>query len=136
MARAKRSESEVSVAFRLSRDLHEQLKKAGGERGLSEEIRRRLEWSIANDWTRDTKTGSVIDAIANLARNVKSYYGDWHKNRYAFDVFKVAVDTVLTKVRPKGEPIPLADDGEFRPGDTPEAAGKALATAEIIARGL
>jgi hypothetical protein len=29
-----------------------------------------------------------------------------------------------------------ADDGEFRPGDTPEAASKTLAPAEIIARGL
>ena len=32
----------IQTALWLPRDMHEQLKKAGGERGLGEEIRRRL----------------------------------------------------------------------------------------------
>jgi hypothetical protein len=136
MTRAKRSENEVSVAFRLPRELHEHLKKAGGERGLSEEIRRRLEWSLVNDWQHDPKTRDLVDAIANLARNTKPYFGAWHENPYAFDVFSAAVNFVLQKVRPKGEPVPPPDDGSFHLGHTPEAAGRALAATEIIARNL
>jgi Arc-like DNA binding domain len=134
--KAKGVPRDTTITLRLPREVHDLLKEAAAGRSVSEEIRARLEWSIVNDWTNDPKTGDVVDAIANLARNVAPYFGHWHKNRYAFDVFKIAIDTVLTKVRPKGELIPPADDGEFRPGDTPEAAGRALAAAEIIARGL
>jgi hypothetical protein len=48
----------------------------------------------------------------------------------------IAIDTLLTKVRPKDEPIPPADDCEFRPAIRPEAANRVLALAGIIARGL
>lgn len=127
----------AQTTFRMPQELYDVLiAAAAGKHTIGEEIRRRLEWSLLNDWTNDPKTRDVIDAIGNLARNVRPYFGDWHKNRYAFDVFRIAVDAVLTKVRPKGEPKPPPDDGEFRPGDTSEAAGKALAAAEIIARGL
>jgi hypothetical protein len=134
--KAKGVPHDTAVTLRLPQELHEQLKSAAAGRSVSEEIRARLEWSLSNDWANDPKTGSVVEAIANLARNVKPYFGDWHKNRYAFDVFKIATDTVLMKVQPKGEPKRPPDDGKFRPGDTPEAAGRALAAAEIIARGL
>jgi hypothetical protein len=105
-------------------------------RSVSEEIRRRLEWSLVHEWSNDQNTGVMIKAIASLAHNVRPYYGRWHEDPFAFAVFKIAIDALLTKVRPKGEPIPPADDGEFRPGDTPEEAGKALAMVEIVARGL
>jgi hypothetical protein len=134
--KAKGAPRDTTITLRLPRELHDQVKKAAAGRSVSEEIRARLEWSIINDWTNDPKTRHVVDGIANLARNVKPYFGDWHQDRYAFDVFKIAVDTLLAKVGPKGEPIPPPDDGAFRPGDTPEAAGRALAMAEIIARGL
>jgi hypothetical protein len=48
----------------------------------------------------------------------------------------IAIDTLLTKVRPKDEAIPLADDCEFRPAIRPEAANRVLAPAGIIERGL
>jgi hypothetical protein len=134
--KAKGVPRDTTITLRLPRELHEHLKAAAAGRSVSEEIRSRLEQSLIRDWTSDQKTGDVVDAIANLARNVKPYFGDWHKNPYAFGVFKAGIDTLLTKVRPTGEPIPPPDDGAFRPGDTPEAAGSALATAEIIARGL
>jgi hypothetical protein len=105
-------------------------------RSVSEEIRARLEWSLLNDRVNDPKTRDVVDAIGSIARNVRPYFGDWHRERYAFDLFKSAVDVLLTKVQPKGRPIPPPDDGEFRPGETPEAAGRALAAGEIILRGL
>jgi hypothetical protein len=44
---AKRSDKETVVTLRLPRDLHERLKKAGGERGLTAQIRDRLDASLA-----------------------------------------------------------------------------------------
>jgi hypothetical protein len=130
----------IHLTFRVPPDLHERLKKDANALRIpiGEEIRRRLEASYAweGSTSRDPKTHALTDAVGAVARNVKPYYGDWHESPYAFEVFKIAIDTLLAKVRPKGLPIPPPDDGEFRPGDTPEAAGKALATAEIIARGL
>jgi hypothetical protein len=128
--KAKGIPRDTTVTLRLPRELHNRLKEAARGKSVSEEMRARLEWSLLHDWRNDPKTGSVIDAIGNLARNVAGYYGAWHQDPYAFKEFKIAVDIVLTKVRPKGEPIPPVDNGEFRPD------AKALATAEIIARGL
>jgi hypothetical protein len=100
--------------------LHYQLKQAAAGRSVSEEMRARLEWSFLDDWTNDPPTKELRDAISMLAKNVAPYFGRWHENPYAFDVFKVAVDTVLTKMRPRGAPTPPADDGSFRPGTPPK----------------
>ena len=48
----------------------------------------------------------------------------------------VTINTSLMNVWPKDEPIPPADDCEFRPGIRPEAASRELALARISARGL
>jgi hypothetical protein len=45
---------------------------------------------------------------------------------------KLAIDTLLTEVRRKDDPISPADDGEFRPTIRPETANPA----GLIARGL
>ena len=37
----------LQTALWLPRDMHEQLKKAGGERGFGDEIRRRLQYALA-----------------------------------------------------------------------------------------
>jgi hypothetical protein len=71
-----------------------------------------------------------------VARNVRAYYGDWHENPYAFAVFKFAVETLLSKMRPKGEPVASSNTDEWLPGDTPETAGANIARATIIARNL
>ena len=134
--KAKGVPRDTAVTLRLPRELHDHLKDAARGRSVSEEIRVRLEWSLLHDLTSDQTTRDLVDAIGNLARNIRPYFGDWHENPFAFAVLKVAIDTLLTKVRPKGEPKPPPDDGEFRPGDTPEAAGKTLAAGEIIARQL
>ena len=38
----------------------------------------------------------------------------------------IAIGTQLTQVRPRDEPIQLADDREFRPAIRPEAANRVL----------
>ena len=63
--KAKSADDMVQSAIRLPRSLHERLKKAGGERGMGEEIRRRLEASFeaekprADPKTRDCSTQSL-----------------------------------------------------------------------------
>src|SRR5438067_6555363 len=132
--KAKGVPRDTAVALRLPRELHAQLKKAAAGRSVSEEMRARLEKSLLRDWRDDAPTRRLTEAIAELARNVKPYYGDWHENPYAFAVFKYAVETLLSKMRPKGEPVAPSSTDEWLPGDTPENAGMNLATATIIAR--
>ena len=128
---------DTAIALRLPRELHDLIKEAAAGRSVSEEIRARLSWTLLRDNAADETTRDLNDVIANLARNVKPYFGAWHKSPYAFAVFRIALDTVLSAMRPKGEPVvPHFEDDEFRPGDTPEEAGVTLARAQIIARGL
>jgi hypothetical protein len=134
--KAKGVPRDTAITLRLPRELHGHLKEAAAGRSVSEEVRARLEWSLLNDWTNDPKMRELTEAIAEVARNAAPYYGAWHENPYAFAVFKIAIDTLLSKLRPKGEPVKPVGDDEFRPGDTPEEAGATLARATIIARRL
>src|SRR5262249_45629502 len=128
---------DTALTLRLPREVHEHLKEAAKGRSVSEEIRVRLGWSIDNDYANDPNTREFVDAISELARNVRPYYGSWRESPYAFAVFKIAVDTVLSKLRPKGDPTPpTVDEDDFLPGETPQEAGVALARATIIARQL
>jgi len=133
--KAKGSPRDTAVGVRLPRELHDYLLEAAAGRSISEEVRRRLAESFFRDNAEDAKTQALTNVIAELARNVRPYYGDWHEDPYAFAVFKIAVETVLSKMRPKGQPVAPESD-EWRPGDTPEAAGVNLATSSIIARRL
>src|SRR5439155_18728849 len=78
--KAKGVPRDTAVALRLPRELHAQLKKAAAGRSVSEEMRARLEKSLLRDWRDDAPTRRLTEAIAELARNVKPYYGDWHEN--------------------------------------------------------
>ena len=93
--KAKGVPRDTAVALRLPRELHTQLKRAAAGRSVSEEIRSRLAESLIRDWREDAPTRKLIDATAELARNVKPYYGDWHESPYAYAVFRVAVERPL-----------------------------------------
>jgi hypothetical protein len=134
--RSKGVPRDTAVALRLPRQLHTQLKRAASGRSVSEEMRSRLERSLLRDLADDAPTRALTEAISELARNVKPYYGAWHENSYAYAVFKVAVESLLAKMRPKGEPVAPSSTDEWLPGDTPESAGVNLARATIIARNL
>ena len=54
----------IQTSFRLPRELYERLVEAAGEKGLAEEIRRRLEASFeAKPSADDPKTKQLVDAI-------------------------------------------------------------------------
>src|SRR5713226_8482325 len=64
---AKRSDKETVVTLRLPRDLHDRLKKAGGERGLTAQIRDRLDASLAIEeaWE-DPLFADLIRAVGHV----------------------------------------------------------------------
>jgi hypothetical protein len=52
-----------------------------------------------------------LDAIAHLDTAVRTYYGPWSRDRFAFDVLKEAIDRILVqRFQPSGEPIAKPTD--------------------------
>src|SRR5262245_9253073 len=93
----------IQTALWLPRDMHEQLKQAVGERGLGNEIRRRLRVTFATeDLRRDETTRALLDEIEQIALSM-SFDEPWHANRYAFDVFKAAMGELLLSYQPSAE---------------------------------
>jgi hypothetical protein len=91
----------IQTALWLPRGMHEKLKKAGGERGLGDEIRRRLKNSFdAEQLPRDQITDELLDEIKHVEGNLDE---PWHKNRFAYDVFKAAINELLTNYLPSSE---------------------------------
>jgi hypothetical protein len=94
----------VQSAVRLPQSLHDRLKKAGGERGMGEEIRKRLEASFnAEKVPGDQSTRELLDAISAVADETTSYYGRWSENAFAFEVLKACVNMLWSYYQPKGE---------------------------------
>ena len=103
----KNDDEMVQTAVRLPQSLRDRLSKAGGERGLGEEIRRRLEASFeAEKAPADPKTRELLDAISSCAERIALDYGSWAEDPFAFEVLKVCVSMLLTHFQPEGEPVP------------------------------
>src|SRR5258708_7372821 len=96
----------VQSAVRLPRSLHESLKKAGGDRGMGDEIRRRLEASFdAEKVPENPNTRELINAISFSDEELVRDFGSWSKDRFAFEVLKATINMLLTHYQPKGEPV-------------------------------
>jgi hypothetical protein len=107
MKRKKNEDWMIQAAVRLPRELQERLKRAGGERGMGEEIRRRLEASFeAEKPPANPKTRELLDAISFVAEQTDDYYGNWAEDPFAFEVAKACVELLLAERRPKGEAAP------------------------------
>lgn len=116
----------IQSAIRLPRGLHERLKKAGGERGMGEEVRRRLEVSFDAEAARgNPKMVYMLDAISSCADDIARDFGSWSEDAFAFEVLKGCVDILLRHFQPEGKPVPkpvaggLADT--FYRSETPKA---------------
>src|SRR5258707_2722968 len=94
----------VQSAVRLPRSLHERLKSAGGDRGMGDEIRRRLEASFdAEEVPKNPTTRELINAISFSDEELIRDFGSWSKDRFAFEVFRTCVNMLLTHYQPKGD---------------------------------
>jgi hypothetical protein len=128
----------VQTALWLPREMHEALKKAGGERGLGEEIRRKLQIAFeADDATAmpgDDATEELLDQIHDIARDL-SRDEPWHADAFKVDVLNAAVNTLLLVRRPSGEANPEIRtrlQAEYAE-EKAEAIGRLLARATMIA---
>src|SRR5690242_19658051 len=93
----------IQSAVRLPHSLHERLRKAGGERGMGEEIRQRLEASFAAE-REDQKTRELVEAVSFCAGQVTSLFGSWFEDARAFEVLKGSVDALLSNYQPQDDP--------------------------------
>jgi hypothetical protein len=117
------------TAIHLPRDLHAKLRKLGGERGMSEEIRRRLEASFQQEAraAADPKLSELQDQIDRLARVSQLVAGaPWHGDPFAFEAFRAAVMAVLDILRPPGEVVPPKRTGSLPIGDDPQAISRMM----------
>jgi hypothetical protein len=103
----KNDDGMVQTAVRLPQSLRERLSKAGGERGLGEEIRGRLEASFeAAKAPTDPKTPELLDAIAYCAEEIARDLRPWSADAFAFAVLKETINKLLSHFEPKGEAVP------------------------------
>ena len=139
MPRPPLADKSMQTSVRLPRELHERLMAVAGNKGIGEEMRQRLEASFDPQQRRvDPKTAELLDGVANVARTIGSFYAPWHENPYALAAVRSAVETLLTALGPKGEPVfrPRPDnegwsDLLFDPKDPPETAGRMLAMSAL-----
>lgn len=128
----------IQTALWLPREMHEHLKEGGGERGLGEEIRRRLQVSFGVEQRpRDELTGLLLDLIKQIALNI-SFDEPWWANRFATDVFKAAINELLSDlistIHPKSEPQPATMaklQARYGSDEKSETIGRILARAVL-----
>lgn len=97
---AKRSDKETVVTLRLPRDLHDRLRKAGGERGLTAQIRDRLDASLTIEeaWN-DPLFADFMRAVGYV---IVSAWRLYPSDPDAYPMIDVAVRMLLDAFRPKG----------------------------------
>jgi hypothetical protein len=124
----------IQTALWLPRETHEQLKKAGGERGLGNEIRRLIEAAAdAAETPRDEITSELLAQIKEIAD--LSLAEPWYTDRFAFDVFKAAINTLLSSHQPGGEAKTETKD-KFQSTwkeENPEIIGRMIAHLAMVA---
>lgn len=127
----------VQTALWLPRDMHEQLRKAGGERGMGEEIRRLLEDSLKLvELPPDEITGQLLDQLREIARDLSIDQPLWI-DPLTYDAFKAAVDALLSTHKPSGQARPeTRANFQARYGDEdPERVGRIMARRAQFAYG-
>ena len=128
----------TQMKFRLSDPLHDRIEKAAKENGwgASEEIRRRLEASFVLE-ADDDETSRLMEAIKTVARHLQPPFGPWHKSRFAFEVFREAINALLALSKPPGDPVRPSDNeiADLYLGERgmPETAGRMLAGGAAVA---
>ena len=99
---AKRSDKETVVTLRLPRDLHDRLKKAGGERGLTAQIRDRLDASLTIEeaWE-DPLFADLMRAVGHV---IVAAWRLYPSDPDAYSMVELAIRMLLDAFRPDGAP--------------------------------
>lgn len=101
-----------------------------GERGMSEEARRRLEESFQQDRLRPSSR-HLGALVTSLAENATDNFGYWGQDAYSYQVLRHAVRLLLEPMDPGGKPRPSFNpeglaDLLFSEKDTPESIARTL----------
>jgi len=97
---AKRSDKETVVTLRLPRDLHDRLRKASGERGLTAQIRDRLDASLAiEDAWEDPLFADLMRAVGYVIVAAARLYPS---DPDAYSIVELAIRLLLDAFRPDG----------------------------------
>jgi hypothetical protein len=120
----------------LPKSLHQHLKRAGGTGGASEEIRRRLEKSVAAEKSpfKNIKTRNLLIALTFVAEKVALHFGDWSEDPFSFAVMKAALNLWLDANRPEGEVVMKPNPNRepfasfFAPGTSHENVARFILT--------
>jgi len=127
----------IQTAFWLTRDMYERLQKEGGERGLGEEIRRRLETTFRFE-PPDEFTALLIKFIERAARNL-SQDAKWWTDSVSREVFEAAIRDFILDVASashagNGQPSETLAKLQARYGAGEKAAdlGRKVARAVVV----
>ena len=128
----------IQTALWLPRDVHERLKKEGAElEGLGDQIRRRIQMSFgAEDLRRDRITSRLLDEIEQVVV-ASSIHEPWYANRFAFQMFKAAIDALISSLEPNSEAPSIAVvelQRVYGPDANAETVGRILAGVFISRR--
>src|ERR1039458_9205117 len=88
----------IQTALWLPRDMHEQLKEDGGERGLGDEIRRRLQVSFGVEQRRsDELTELLLDLIKQSVAKIL-LVASWWADRSAVELLKLVINNLISQL--------------------------------------
>jgi hypothetical protein len=128
----------IQTALWLPREMHEQLKEDGGERGLGDEIRRRLQVSFGVEQRRsDELTELLLDLIKQSAAKL-SLVASWWADRSAFEVIKLVINDLISQLTTNqlgSEPQPETMtklQSTYGPDATPETIAQKIASTVLV----
>jgi hypothetical protein len=111
----KTADARVHTGVRLDAKILERL--SASDRGVSDQIRERLERTFAED-DLDSVTRELRDGLVRLAARLRSDFGsDWHASPWAHKAFVAAIVQRLAGYAPPERPS-LAVDALFDPPET------------------
>jgi hypothetical protein len=122
------------TALWLPYEMHEKLSKAGGKGGMGVEIRRLLHAALEETKTPDDQvTAELLDQIKEIAE--LSMPAPWYGDRFSFDVFKSAINVLLSKRQPSrpASPETKANFQATWEEEDPEVIGRQIARLAVVA---
>lgn len=134
------TQSMIQTALWLPRDMHERLKAEGGDRGLGDEIRRRLQLTVDNE---GRASDPVTDLLVELIREIASRLDarpHWHEDRWASETLAAAAKEIVLSLCPRDRgPLPALEperkaalQNKYGPDITPDVVGPMLARTALV----
>jgi hypothetical protein len=119
----------VHTTLRLPADMHQRLGGTNGDRGVAQEIRRRLEESFARD--AHSEVATLTAPMEDAAAMVTEYFGNWRADPFAFQVLSAAAALIFEKSKPAGAAVAKFNPGSladvmFGANDPPEKIGEMI----------